>query len=491
MMTVIWLVTIVYLALMMYIGFWTKKRAEKDMQSYSIAGKQLPFYLLFWTFIATMFGAGNFIGNADKMGAVGVSWLPFIWGEQGGKILFALTLAGFVARFSYNTMADFLDDLVVKNKHVKAISGILLSTLGIAWTGGQAMGIGALYSTFTGANPLFVTWVAAIVFIAYTTMGGLLAVVWTDLIQGILVAIFGIAFYLEAFRVVDFSFAKLGAAVTKIDPKLWSFSVSPMAIVSAFLAPAMAQFAYQVTWQRCFAAKRPEDARRSYLWTGIICVIAVTFTGFVGLIARTVLPATVKTGLAPALIKSAFISPAVTVGMFMLIVAATMSTADSFLNSAAVNLVNDVVATYRPDLTQAQLVSYTRIATVAVGVASMLGTLYFKFIMDYAALGYNLCGATLFPLLVIGLLWKRDPKAPASFRNCPITPTAALVALVAGSVVTVAFQLNVALKAILGGGIVPGAIVTSVLLVVVSLFTAAEPEDLEPAASRVKAQKAA
>ena len=61
--------------------------------------------------IATIMGAGNFIGHATSVFTKGISHIPFIIGEQGSKIIFALVIAGFAGKFTYITVSDLMYDL--------------------------------------------------------------------------------------------------------------------------------------------------------------------------------------------------------------------------------------------------------------------------------------------------------------------------------------------------------------------------------------------
>lgn len=466
----IWILTVVYLGALVVIGILTSKRAGSSFSEYAIGGKQVPYVLLFFTFIATVFGVGNFVGHADKGAQVGLAWLPYIWGEQGGKIVVALTIAAVAAKYSFSTMAEFLENLVVKDRMVRALAGILLSLIGIAWTGAQAMGIGSLYQIFTGADPTLIVILSSIVFIFYTVAGGVMAVIWSDLIQGIMIVIFGIAFYIGSFSLIDFNLANLGAKAAEVSPELWSFTgVSSIGILTLFLTALMAQFTQQVTWQRFFAAKDPRQARSSYLWTAILAVTFVSLTAITGIIAKVYMPE-VQSGTSVALVKE-FFPWWVQLGMFLLVAGATLSTADSYLNSAAINITNDVIIPYFPNLAEKSKILIARVVTICVGLVSIIGTMKFKYLIDYVAFGYSICGATLFPLLVLGLWWRKDKSLGFSAENSKITPIAAKVALIGGALVTLYFELTPSLKSTWGGGVIPGSLVTAGLLVIISLFS--------------------
>lgn len=466
--TYLWVLTVIYLGLLLYIGYRARKVSINNYKDYAIASKSFPGYMLFFTFFATMWGMTNFVGHGDKTAQLGLSWLPFIWGEQSGKIIFALVLGNFIAKYSYNTLSEFIDDLIVQDKHTKAIVGLLLSTLGVAWTGAQCLAVGQLFSTLTGADTYLVTIITGIVVIAYTAMGGIVSVVWTDLVQGILMVGMGLGYYLFVFSKVNFSFNEIAVRVQAMDPKLWSFEgVSFIGMISLFLTSCMAQFTYQTAWQRFFSAKRPESARNAYLAVGIISVIGISLTALTGLIAKTA-GASGQTGLTIWMIKEQ--APMwMALVIFLLVGGATLSTADSFLNSGAINIVNDVIKTYKSNLTDQQLVRITTWVTVIMGTLSMLGSLKFKYIVDYAAIGYTISGATVFPLLVIGLLWRKDKTKGFVWSNCNVSAYASRVGLVCGGIVSILFQMVPSLKAIMGGGIIPGAIVTTLLIISISI----------------------
>lgn len=80
--------------------------------------------------------------------------------------------------------AELMNDLLVRDKVSRAIIGVLTASIMIAWVGGQGKGLGDLFSTFTGTNPIPIIIFFSAVFILYTCIGGIYSVVWTELIQG-------------------------------------------------------------------------------------------------------------------------------------------------------------------------------------------------------------------------------------------------------------------------------------------------------------------
>lgn len=135
-------------------------------------------------------GAGNFVGHAGSGYENGISWLAFIAGEQGAKIVFALVFAGLAGRLTYNTVPEMIDDLLVRDELTRVLCGILGACVMVAWVGSQGKAFGEIFAVFTGADPLPIIFLFSAIFIVYTVLGGVYSVVWTDLFQEILCVVY-------------------------------------------------------------------------------------------------------------------------------------------------------------------------------------------------------------------------------------------------------------------------------------------------------------
>ena len=86
------------------------------------------------------------------------------------------------------------------DKWLRAASGILMCFPMVAITGAQAIGIGTILNVCMGVDVTTGIWVAALTAILYTVMGGMWAIAWTDLIQGIIRIIVGFVFFYTIFH---------------------------------------------------------------------------------------------------------------------------------------------------------------------------------------------------------------------------------------------------------------------------------------------------
>jgi Na+/proline symporter len=455
------IITLAFCGVFLWVSIKVKDSAKSSFAMYAIGGGALPLYLILFSDIATIMGAGNFIGHATHGFTKGISHIPFILGEQGSKIIFALVFAGFAGRFTYNTVSDMMYDLMHRDKITKAITGLLTGAIMLAWLGGQSKGLGYIFQQFTGVNPIPVIIFFNVAFIVYTYLGGILSVVWTDFIQGIIVVAFGVVFYYFAFAPIHWNLAELGNQLTQVaGPDFWDFSKVPIGtILVKFFTGCFGVLAAQVYWQRCFAAKDANTARTAMFISGVFVIIAVSLTALVGMTAKALNP-----GLDPALAMPWLMMnhvPMVVVAIvFALILAAAMSSADSLLNASAIIVINDIIYPFKPDLTDAQLVSWAKKATVIIGVLASFLALYAQTIIGMFSKAYTMAGGGVIPVLIVGLLWKISSKPFAmGEKNSRLTPWGVRISIVSGAVVSLVFS------------ILWGIAVSAVLAVVVSLVT--------------------
>ncbi len=459
--TIVITVTLIFCVVFFAVSWRVKDSAASSFAMYAIGGGALPLYLILFSDLATIMGAGNFIGHASSGFTKGISHIPFIIGEQGSKIVFALLFAGFAGRFTYITVSDLMHDLLHRDRITKAITGILTGSIMLAWLGGQAMGLGYIFQQFTDIDPVPVIIFFNAVFILYTYLGGVLSVVWTDFIQGIIVIAFGFLFYYFALAPIHWSLTELGTTLTEVaGPEFWDFSTVPTAtIVLNFITGCFGVLAAQVYWQRCFAAKSARTARNAMLISGVLVIILVTLTAFVGMTAKALNP-----GLDPALampwLMMNHVPLWVVAIVYSLVLAAAMSSADSLLNASAIIMVNDVIRPFKPDTPDQQLVAWTKKATIGIGIFACFLSLYAESIIGMFAKAYTMAGGGVVPVLIVGLLWKakRGPFK-AGEKNSMLTPWGARTAVVVGAVTSLAFS------------ILWGILASALLAIIVSMLT--------------------
>ncbi len=437
--TIFWIITAVVCGFFFWISWRVKNSADKSFANFAIAGANLPMFLIFFTQFATIMGAGNFIGHAGNGYVNGVSQLVFIAGEQGAKVVFGFTFAALAGRLVYNSFPEMIDDLIVRDKISRAMAAFLAACIMISWCGGQGKGLGTIFEVFTGQSGTAVIIIFSIVFILYTVLGGIYSVIWTDLFQGIVCVVFGIIFYLFAFKQVNFSWSVLTerlAAVGKSE-MLSLKGVDPLHILNLFVTGLMGTMVAAHYWQRCFGAKDKKTARNGMVYSGIIAIVFTCMTAIVGFIIMTLNQDLDANSAMPWFMMNVC-PPVIGIAIFFLILCAGMSSADSNLNSGAILVVNDIIAPFKPDLSDKSKIKLAKIFTVIIGVVACVCALYASNIISLFSKAYSMAGSGLVPVIVIGLLWKEKPAEGIveGKKNSRVTAWGSRCGMVVGAVMS-------------------------------------------------------
>lgn len=463
--TIFWLLTALVCLIFLIISWRVKDQANQSFSSYAIGSGSFNLWLIFFTQFASIMGVSNFFSHAGNSYEQGLGILAFILGEQGSKIVFALTVAGLIGRFTYNTLPELIDDLIVRDKLTRAMASVMACLIMIATVGGQAKAFGDLFEVFTGVNSVPIVILFSTIFILYTVFGGVYSVVWTDLFQGIMCLVFGIMFYVFMFSRVDFSMEVLHDRLAAVgQAELMSFSgVNALGAVNKFLTGLVGVMIFQAYWQRCFGCRSGKDARRSMLSSGLICLVMVFMTAISGLVIMTYNQDLNANNAMPWFMMH--VMPGwLCACIFVLVLCAGMSTADSCLNSAAILVVNDMIHPFHKD-NDRELIRESKIATVVIGVVACACGIFAQTILSLLSKAYSFAGAGVVPVIAIGLLWReRKERHEMGRRNSRVTPWGARCGIVVGAV---ASQLP-----IFGDyAVIAGVLLSSVIIVIVSLLT--------------------
>ena len=459
----LWILAVL-IPVQLYIGYKLAGKSGQSASHYFISHKQLPLYILFFVDFATAMGVGNFIGYMGKGYQIGLNQLWMMLGEQGTKILFALLLAGFIGKFSYTTINEFMEKQWFHDKWLRAASGILMCFPMVAITGAQAIGIGTILNVCMGVDVTTGIWVAALTAILYTVMGGMWAIAWTDLIQGIIRIIVGFIFFYTIFHYMH-GVAGIKAAAVAVKPELWSMkSLGGFAALSLLLGPMTGQFTAQHWWQRCFAGKDPKTARNAFLGSGIFCVVMCTCSVLMGIAAHALNPSLARPDMAFAWMLTNWLNPVVGALLIVTIIGADMTVSAGFLNSGVTMLTMDIVKPLiRKNADDKELVAWARWLTFVLGVLAIWVAMTFPTVVSAILFGYAAVGGGLFVPLIAGLIWRKNGRTY-------VTRYACWASLLCGSFTVLLFELNKGLFKIFGGGIIPGVAVSFVLTIGISLI---------------------
>ncbi|MGB4366143.1 MAG: sodium:solute symporter family protein [Acetomicrobium sp.] len=453
-------IVIFYMLAMLLVGWWVGRVYIKGMTDFLLAGRRLGIVLCAATLAATHFGGGAVMGGGEYGFKYGLSgaWYGVSCGI--GLILLGLVTAKKFRDLAFYTVPDYLERRY-GGKTIRALGSLLSIVALIGILAAQVLSArGALGILGITGNTGAI--IATLVFIIYTTAGGLWAVTITDLIQMLLAAI-GV---ILAANVVlghtgGFGGMELLLQSKGVGPEYFSFwGMSTSSIMWLLLPTVMYTLIGQDFYQRLFAAKSGTTARNASLVGGVVLVIVSFFPAIMGMGANALADLEDASMAVPWILKN-LMGPLLGGVILAALLAAIMSTADSLLSAATSHIVKDfwieIFHVSEVDK-EKELLRVSRISTFVIGILSLIIALIVPGIIDALIYSYTMYTAGVFVPVIGGFLWKGATKEGA------------LASLIIGSIL--------ALWGIIGGVSLFGApveifaaLISLIVFIVVSLFT--------------------
>ena len=179
----------VYLLATIVIGVLANKRLTVNMEDFLLYGRQAGFIVLYLTVVATFHSAFAFLGSGGFFYTHGIGfWAAGTWTVLVGAITYTVgtRIWALGKKFGYVTPADMLADFY-ESETVRVVVALVSVVFTILYIQVQAAGLGYILNVATGERIPFglATAILLVVAAAYLMAGGLRAVYWTDVIQGV------------------------------------------------------------------------------------------------------------------------------------------------------------------------------------------------------------------------------------------------------------------------------------------------------------------
>lgn len=386
--TLDWVVIVVYLMGSAGIGlyFYLKEKKQSN-EEFFLGGRRIPWWAAGLSLYATGTSAISFIGIPAKSFAS--NWQIFAQNVIGlfSSAAVAIFIFPMIRRLNVTSVYQYLEMRFHPSIRVLASALNILIQLGGRMSVVLFLPSLAL-SAVTGINVMWSILLMGVVTIVYTLLGGMKAVIWTDVLQ--VIVMLGGAFFAIGYVVWNVNgglpeVMRIAMAEQKLHTFEWSFDIT-QATVWGFLLFASLDFVTypkdQVMMQRALSTASPKEAGWS-MWTLAAIVIPGSMTFFA---IGTALYAFYKQNperLNPMLSVDAtfplFIAAELPVGITGLIIAgifaASMSTLSSCMNSVATLISIDFYERFSKTATQARsrrLAEWMTIVTGVIGVATAL-----------------------------------------------------------------------------------------------------------------------
>jgi SSS family transporter len=389
-----------YVLLNLAVGLWASRKTSDDTD-YLVAGRRLGLMAVGMSVFATWFGGETVLASSGMIAAEGLAGAraePL--GYAICLVLAALFVAGSLRQAGYLTLADFFRNRFGPTAEVGA--ALVSIPTSVIWGAAQLLALGTILSVVTEL-PLEWTLVGVTVLVlTYTLLGGLLASVMTDLLQGGVI-LAGLVVLL--FIVLQEAGGAAGAwgLVEPHQLRIVAPGESWWARLDAFAIPILGSIVAQELISRFLGARTARVAVRGGLMAGGL------YLG-VGLIPLTL--GLVGPGLGFNTDAQDFFLPIVAAellpsGLFVVFLgalfSAILSTVDSALLAASALATRNLYGRIHPRATGEERLRTARILTVVAGLCAYAIARSGDTIYDLVELASSLGSAGLLVALLVGL----------------------------------------------------------------------------------------
>ncbi len=412
MATIDYVIIAAYFCVVFGIGAHFFRRA-KTSQSYFLADRNVGWVAIGASLFATNISSEHFIGLAGSGASSGLAVGHFEWLAVFMCMTLAWVFVPFYLRSRVYTMPEFLE-----RRYGPACRWYLTTVSVVAYIFTKisvSLYAGALVLRQTVGWDFYTS--AAVMVLAtgvYTIFGGLAAVIYTEMLQA--VVLLGGAI---AVTVIGLNQAGGMEGLRAALPPDFFHMMKPMSDPNFpwtgifFGAPILGIWYWctdQVIVQRVLGAKSEEDARAGAIFCGLLKILPVFVLVLPGLIARALYPEITGDEAYPTLVVR-LLPPGLIGIMVAALLAALMSSLAATFNSASTLVTFDVYKKINPGASEARLVAVGRLFTVVMVGLGILWVPFIRYLSTEVYIYLQSVQAYISPpiaaVFLFGVFWPR------------------------------------------------------------------------------------
>ncbi len=381
-------IIVAYFAVIFGIGFYFARK-ERTSEDYFLASRNVGWFAIGASLFVSNISTEHFIGLAGSGATSGLAVGHFEWLACLILLILGWVFVPFYLRTNVFTMPEFLERRFNRSCAVYLAS---ISILAYIFTkiSVHLYAAAVVLERVVGWNPLTAAIILVVMTGIYTIAGGLAAVIYTELVQT-LVLLFGAVVLTWIGLDQVGGFAGLRAAL----PDHYFSMIKPMdhpefPWTGIFLGAPILGIWYwctdQVIVQRVLSARDEGHAKAGTIFAGFLKILPVFILVLPGLIAIALYPQMFNKDANGVVTNGDIAYPTLIINllphgligvMIAALLAALMGGMASVFNSASTLVTLDFYKKLRPDASERQLVTFGRVAT---GVLVVMGLLWVPFI---------------------------------------------------------------------------------------------------------------
>lgn len=463
---------VLYLVAMVAIGL-VSSRYQKTSEDFWVAGRRFGLPVMIVANMASIMHGGSILSGVAFAGRFGgIAILPYLAFAGGFAVIFFFFAKKLRQSLGF-TLPDYMGDRF-DSTFLRGWSAVMVAVSSIVYLVAQIRGMGFILERLLGV-PFFAGLVlGTLIFVFYVALGGLLAVVWTNIAQFLFMwaglLILGpyvhqsVGGWVEVLEKVE----RVAPGWTSPQGVEWSLSY----LVSWYVVWFVAYCTRLELITKMFAARDHKVARCSLPWSILLVMLFLLYGNlYIGGAARLLVwdqianpdqafPALVAMLLPPVLAALALTG----------IASAAMSTTDSLLLLSGAAVAHDLLrkCVHEPHgvvKSEAYYLRASRWTIVGVGIVAFLGAIpNVALVLRIVSYAIAIVGATFFFPLLAGLTSRR------------VSREAAIASSVGGAGVTILWTVLTLAEVSWAGELhpgIPGLLTAGILMAAVGAFTPA------------------
>jgi Na+/proline symporter len=410
-----------YLLVMVVVGI-VAARYQKTSADFWVANRSIGLVVLVMANMAAVMHGGSILSGvaltSSVGGAAGIPLLAFAGGFAVVFFFFAKKLRdsrGF-------TLPDYMGDRFNSN-FLRGFTAVVVAVSSIIYLIGQIRVMGFILEELIGVSFLAGMALGTAVFVFYVAIGGLLAVVWTNIAQFLFM-------WIGLLMMGPYVYDKVGGWYAVIEqtealapgwtsPQGTSWSLS--FLVSWYIIWFVAYCTRLELITKMYAARDDKIARRSLPWTLLLVIVFILYGNFyIGGAARILVWDTIATPdqAFPALV-TAVLPPLLAAFALTGVASAAMSTTDSLLLMSGAAVSHDLMrkCIHEPRgivKDESYYLSASRWTILIVGIVAFIGAIPdVDLVIQIVSYAVAILGSTFFFPLLVGLTTRRVSKEAA------------------------------------------------------------------------------
>lgn len=405
-------VAVVYFVVVALIGAWATRRT-RTARDFFVAGEGIGLWALALSAMSATLSGFIFIGGPGLLYSIGLGALFIMLSASITGAMGAWVLAKRMRLLGEVRGLITVPDAIGARYRSRLAQGLAAAAILIAVIGYMAtniLALGIVLDAIFGIGLGWGIWLGMGITLAYSAAGGIVAGIYTDIFQGTLMAAAAILVFLATLDAGG-GLSEISRTIIAAEPRFlepWG-KLTPLAALSLFFVFGLGSLGQPHVIHKFYMLKDPRRLKwYPLLMTSSILLTMLLFFGIGVTVKALVLRGELDPLASPDLATPTFLlhfTPVLLAGVaFAGVVAAIMSTVNSFMNVGAAALTHDLPVAF--GRTPRHVLRRGRAYTVLISIlAALLAHLSGTLVAFLGIFGFGLFASTLVPALAIGLNW--------------------------------------------------------------------------------------